>query len=643
MDRVIRESCEGCCKEIYTHNPVVICQFCSKIIHYKCSFKLKFVFDDDDDSWLCPACFSEKPERYNPFRGFDKYNKHNPDQNINDDDIIKISSVLEACNYYDKAEIGKVFSTNANKNPKEPFSVIFNNIDGNSTNFDRFSNEIANLSITPSIIAIAETNIDECHKNLYQLNGYESVYLSKEQGKNKGSGIGLYIKNNINFNVLDSLSVSSQNLQAMFIETTNTDVPQTIGIVYRLQNGSINDFYLELDKILSQLPNNNVIITGDFNINIHQPCTEFENTLFSYGFVPSISIATHEKPGCSASCIDNILTNSYNTIQLSGVISSGVSHHLPIFCIFDVCTETETSANKPMPKYDFCESNISDFIDKLKSEVCNYHNYYAYNESEFTSFANRMTETIDGCFKTEGKFKPSKRNRLLNPWITTGIITAINKKNYLYKIWKKTKSKNNKSGSETAYQNYKKHRQLLNNVIKNAKSNYYSDKFEVANGNIKKTWEVINELRGKKKGSLKPSFILDDKLIKDRRVIANEFNKYFTSIAYNMNSKLDNDVAGGAVLSDFPSFEQFMDKRITDSIHLSECSPDEVMAIFNELQSSKSSDISLNLLKRCSASLHPFSLNHTTARFFQCAFFTQLPQISPDRFIRYMIRRIFGR
>ena len=610
MDRVIRESCEGCCKEIYTHNPVVICQFCSKMIHYKCSIKLKFIFDNDCDSWLCPECFNDKPERYNPFRGFDKYNKHSPDQNNYDDDILKISSILEACNYYDKSEIGKVFASDHDESSKsEKFSVIFNNIDGNSTNFDRFSNEISNLGIIPSIIAIAETNIDECHKNLYQLNGYESVYLSKEQGKNKGSGIGLYIKDNINFNVLDSLSVSSQNLQALFIETTNTNIPQTIGVVYRLQTGSLNAFYLELDKILSQLPNNNVIITGDFNINLHQPCSEFENTLFSYGFVPSISIATHEKPGCSASCIDNILTNSYNNIQLSGVISSGVSHHLPIFCIFDVCTETETSGSKHMPKYDFCESNVSDFIDKLKSEVCDYHSYYAYNESEFNSFANKMTETIDECFKTEGKFKPSKRNRLLNPWITTGVIAAIDRKNYLYKIWKKSKSKNNKSGSETAYENYKKQRQLVNKAIKNAKSNYYSNKFEAANGNTKKTWEIINELRGKKKGSLKPSFIVDDKLIKDRRVIANEFNKYFTSIAHNMNGKLNSDVTGGAVLSDFPSFEQYMDKRITDSIHLSECSSEEIMTIINELQSNKSSDISINLLKRCSSIIAPVLSN----------------------------------
>ena len=50
-----------------------------------------------------------------------------------------------------------------------------------------------------------------------------------------------------------------------------------------------------------------------------------------------------------------------------------------------------------------------------------------------------------------------------------------------------------------------------------------------------------------------------------------------------MNSNQNNDVTGGAVLSDFPSFEQYMDKRVIDSIHLSECSSEEIMTIIKEL------------------------------------------------------------
>ena len=47
---------------------------------------------------------------------------------------------------------------------------------------------------------------------------------------------------------------------------------------------------------------------------------------------------------------------------------------------------------------------------------------------------------------------------------------------------------------ELLYKDFKKY---LKSVIKLAKSSYYTNKFEKYKGNSKKTWEVINELRGK--------------------------------------------------------------------------------------------------------------------------------------------------
>ena len=40
-------------------------------------------------------------------------------------------------------------------------------------------------------------------------------------------------------------------------------------------------------------------------------------------------------------------------------------------------------------------------------------------------------------------------------------------------------------------------------------------------GNIKKTWELINQLRGKSKSNIKAQFIIDGKLVEDRREISN--------------------------------------------------------------------------------------------------------------------------
>ena len=53
------------------------------------------------------------------------------------------------------------------KNKNSFFSTYFYNIDGNSTNFDLHSASLNILKHKFSIIALAETNVDETQKGLY--------------------------------------------------------------------------------------------------------------------------------------------------------------------------------------------------------------------------------------------------------------------------------------------------------------------------------------------------------------------------------------------------------------------------------------------------------------------------------------------
>ena len=75
----------------------------------------------------------------------------------------------------------------------------------------------------------------------------------------------------------------------------------------------------------------------------------------------------------------------------------------------------------------------------------------------------------------------------------------------------------------------------MKRVRKDARSKFYTGKFNEKSGDMKKTWELINSIRGKGKRQIKPQFIIDNEKITNRRVIANEFNKYFVSLATNLN------------------------------------------------------------------------------------------------------------
>ena len=135
-----------------------------------------------------------------------------------------------------------------------------------------------------------------------------------------------------------------------------------IGVAYRPSNGNKLQSLAELNSLMTKLLHSNVYLTGDFNIDLlGNLATELEDTVFVNGFNPLISIATHFKPGCKPSCIDNILTNSTDTLKSSGVLKSNVNHHCPIFCI------TSSLSIPSLPKYGYNESNMVQFGKKNKT------------------------------------------------------------------------------------------------------------------------------------------------------------------------------------------------------------------------------------------------------------------------------------
>ena len=94
-----------------------------------------------------------------------------------------------------------------------------------------------------------------------------------------------------------------------------------------------------------------------------------------------------------------------------------------------------------------------------------------------------------------------------------------------------------------------------------------------SNGDMKKTWELINNIRGKRKHSIKPSFLINNERITDRRIIASKFNEYFVSIATNMNNQvtLDNYCIP---IAELPQFETFLTESCADCIYFEDCTAD---------------------------------------------------------------------
>ena len=193
--------------------------------------------------------------------------------------------------------------------------------------------------------------------------------------------------------------------------------------------------------------------------------------------------------------------------------------------------------------------------------------------------------------------KTTKRNAISNPWITPGLINCIDKKDKLYKSWKKSTNKKDKGGSPELHEQYKSYRRTLKHLIKSAKQKYFFNEFDKHKNNKKKTWQIINKLRGKSKSNIKSSFIIDNERITCRRIIANKFNEYFVSLAKNLNTSAYNEVP----LTSYPSFRTYFSRQCATSIFMEDCDPEEIMNIISEFENGKSSDIPITLIKNAAS------------------------------------------
>ena len=133
-------------------------------------------------------------------------------------DTLQVMSVLlDKCKSYNKHEFNHMISEIKEPENASLFSSYFLNIDGNNSNFDELVLELNQTAVKFSVIGLAETNIDSCNKDLYQLPNYKSFYQNKKMNKKKGTGVAIYIHDSLNATLDNSRTIINDHIETVFI------------------------------------------------------------------------------------------------------------------------------------------------------------------------------------------------------------------------------------------------------------------------------------------------------------------------------------------------------------------------------------------------------------------------------------------
>ena len=439
--------------------------------------------------------------------------------------------------------------------------------------------------------------------SLYGMGGY-SLEVNCRPGDLRGGGVGAYVSTSLKYKRLQYSVIHAESLWLQI--NIRGDMKVTVGVIYRKPNTNVKEFQDSLLSVLetSRVDKHKCVLLGDFNINslsVDDTVEGFLTSLQCIGLDQLITSPTRVTRE-SSTLIDHIYSNVNLSEIHSGIIQSDVSDHFTIFVIFKNIAKVQPDKKRIQYR---CYKGYD--VNKFQEDLAVFNWETVYNSKEVntayvvfcSSFSNICNKHAPLVTKNLGKRKAAQK-----PWISQGIMKSIRLKHRMYS--KVIKSNHR----QDLVDKYKKYRNVLTNILKNAKRNYYCDLLQNNMNDSGKTWAIINELlAGRNRSHRSPEV---DRLIKQVHGkneqltsvsdISNEFNDFFVNIGPNLADALPN----GDI-----KYEDYLGQKKERSLFWKPITAVEVRSHFSLLDTKKAcghDDIPVKLLKDSAPYIsHPLS------------------------------------
>ena len=351
-----------------------------------------------------------------------------------------------------------------------------------------------------------------------------------------------------------------------------------------------------LSNLLSDLTSvyDEIYIFGDLNIDVlkYSSCkfaTEYVDLLFSFGLLQTVTKPTRCTIN-SATLIDHAIVLPKPQPFESVILVSKVSDHFPV-----ILFGNSVAPKKPLKEVtsrDFSEANINKFKRATSSFNWNFVTDINDTQEAFSSFSNVFHNLYNLHFPlVTTKF--NKNHHQIEKWMSKGILISRSTKLKLAKNCLISPSLENNL-------KYKSYRNVYNTTIRGAKKLYFEKELKRAQSDFKKTWAILKKAINKQnyKSSTMDCLKIDNVLVSDPKLMANNLNIFFTSVAQKIVDEIHpTDRPPDIAISNDVPLLNFSDCPVT-------CT--EIIETFDLLQPKKSQDLnglSMFVIKKLSFQL----------------------------------------
>ena len=446
---------------------------------------------------------------------------------VDPDDNYLNENSSQTCNYYSNSnDLKNYLSSDMSK------SLLFlnHNIRSFSANIDGFMSTMSYFDLNVAVLGFTETWFtSEFSKPIV---GYNATHTIRAGGRRSG-GVSIYIRDDLYFEEIPTLSFQDDSIEICSIKIKIGPVYWIYMCIYRPHGESIESFTNSLERILNTpiIQNKNIILAGDFNLNLLKCDSSHEifiNLMRSMHFLPKISKPTRFSPieGINPSLLDHIWINSISDFNV-GILASDLTDHCPTFITIPLNTNVSQNEKRKVTFRLHSDENFERFASAL--EDFDWDSLLSGDlDSDVSSFVEKLNSLYRKHFPIKIKYISNKKNQ--NRWMTPEIIKLIKYKNLMFELYK---------NGLVPIETNKLCKNKVQKIIKKSKDNYFLNAFERCKSNMRETWNLIRSLSGAqlRKGEILSLLLEDGSETNDRTKIAETFNSYFNSVA---NSLLNN-------------------------------------------------------------------------------------------------------